>query len=110
MDRVYELCEREGGCLCMPWDILQQFAAKERPDESELQDILHALQADGYLDVILSDRKGEPVYVITLRPGGYTYRRESLQEKRNIAFRVGLAVAGAVLSFLVGLLLRVIFS
>lgn len=110
MDRVYELCEKEGSCLCAPWDILQQFSPKERPDEEQLEDILHALQADGYFDVILSERKGDAVYVITLRPVGYAYRRESLQVRRNIAFKVALAAAGAVFSFLVGLLLRVIFS
>ncbi len=110
MDRVFELCGEEGSCLCAPWDILQRFAARERPDEAQLEDILHALQADGYFDIIRSERKGDPMYVITLRSDGYSYRRESLQVRRSIAFKVALAVGGAVLSFLIGLLLRVLFS
>ena len=110
MDRVFELCAGEGSCLCAPWDILQQFSARERPDEAQLEGILHDLQADGYFDVIRSERRGDPVYVITLRAGGYSYCRESLQVRRSIAFRVALATGGAVLSFLVGLLLRALFS
>ena len=110
MDCVYALCEKEGSCLCSPWDIQRQFPAGVRPDESQLEDILRALQTDGYFDVILSSRKGERVYVITLRPVGCAYRRENLQQRRNIALKISLAAVCAALSFLVGLLLRSLVS
>ena len=110
MDIVYALCEEDGNCLCAPWDILQQFTPKDNFDEEKLERILQDLQSDGYLDVIRSDRKGELTYVITLRANGFSYRRESLQVKRNIYFKVLLTVGGAVASFLIGLLLRALFS
>lgn len=110
MDIVYELCADEGSCLCSPWDILRRFQAKENLDENKLEKILQDLQSDGYLDLIRSERKGDPVYVITLRSGGFSYRRESLQVKRNIYFKVALTVGGAIASFLIGLLLRALFS
>ena len=110
MDAVYELCEKEGSCLCSPWDILQRFGPNENIDENKLENILCGLESDGYFDLIRSECKGDPVYVITLRGDGFAYRRENLQLKRSVYFKIVLTVCGAVASFLIGLLLRALFS
>lgn len=110
MDILYSLCLEEGSCLCAPWDILQQFEGKENMDEGKLEKILLDLQSDGYVSVLHSDRRGEPMYVITMRAEGFAYRRENRRIKRDIYFKIALATGGAVLSFLVGVLLRTFFS
>ncbi|MBR7099637.1 MAG: hypothetical protein IKC91_00575 [Clostridia bacterium] len=110
MNAVYELCEGAGSCLCAPWDILARIEKKQRFDEATLEKILHDLQSDGYLDLIRSERKGDPVYVITLRANGYAYQRQNLFFKRNFYLKIAWTVGGAVLSFLIGLLLRSFFS
>ena len=61
-------------------------------------------------DLIASDRKGEKMYVITLHPNGIAYKRTAVQMRRNITFKVALSVAGAVITFVVGILLKIIFS
>lgn len=110
MDIVYGMCGEEGSCLCAPWDILRQFDAKEKFDENQVEKILCDLQSDGYISLIRSDRKGEPMYVLTLRANGISYRRENLQMKRSIFFKVTITLIGAVASFFVGMLLKMIFS
>lgn len=110
MDILYSLCEAEGSCLCAPWDILRQFQAKDDMDEAKLEKILSDLQSDGYVSVLHSDRKGEPMYVITMRAEGFAYRRENLRLRRDIYFKIALAAGGAILSFLIGMFLRAFFS
>jgi high-affinity Fe2+/Pb2+ permease len=109
MDIVYRLCGEEGSCLCAPWDILRQTSG-EKWDEKKVEKILCDLQSDGYIGVIRSDRKGEPMYVLTLRVNGLSYRRENLQIKRGIFLKAALCVLGAIASFFIGLLLKSIFS
>ena len=92
MRAVYELCGGKGCCLVSPYDLMSLLPAKR-----------------GYTAERV-DRKGERMYVITLHPNGEAYPRERLQMRRSIAFKIGLSVAGAVITFLVGLLLRLAFS
>lgn len=110
MDILYSLCGEEGSCLCAPWDLLRCFSPRENMNEERLEKILSDLQSDGYLNVLHSDRKGELMYVITLRAEGLSYRRENLRLKRDVYFKIVLAAGGAVLSFLIGALLRAFFS
>ncbi len=110
MDILYQFCGDSGTFLCAPWDILRHFSPKEKLDEDRLDKILRALEADGYLSLIRSDRRGEPMYVVTLRADQRSYRREKQQVRRDVIFKATLAVGGAVASFLVGLLLRALFS
>ena len=81
---------------------------KYTPEKVEA--ILRSLELDDYFDLIESDRKGERMFVITLHANGFAYKRTSLQMKRSIAFKIGLSVAGAVITFVVGLILKGIFS
>lgn len=109
MNIVCDLCGTGRTCLCSSWDFLHFFSPRERMDEGKLEKTLCDLQSDGYLDVVFSERKGERMYVLSLRGDVQAFRRESLQWKRNVCFRVAFAVGGAVLSFLVGMLLRLVF-
>ncbi len=110
MRAVYELCGGRESCLVSPYDILSVLPAKRRYTADKVDSILHSLELDDYFELLESDRKGEKVYVVTLRPNGLAYRRGSVQMRRTIAFRVALSVGGAVLTFLVGLILRSVFS
>lgn len=109
MDIVYRLCGEEGSCLCAPWDILRQ-TGREKWDENTVENILCDLQSDGYISMIRSDRKGEPMYVLSLRANGMAYRRENLQLKRSLVLKATLCVLGAVFSFFIGLILKSIFT
>ena len=110
MGAVFELCAGKGSCLVSPYDLLGALPSRRRYTAERLDAILHSLEQDGCFDLISSDRKGEKVYVITLRPNGRAFRRSGVQMRRAVAFRIALSVAGAVVTFVVGLILRAAFS
>ncbi len=110
MDYIYSRCKNTGNCLVSLQEVLVGVTNKKKVTESKLKDILFSLQQDDYFDIIYSDRQGESVMVITLHSKGKAYPREKIQNSRQIKFRILLAFTGAVLSFIVGKILYLIFT
>lgn len=110
MNAVFELSGGKERFLLLPCELSAALPSKEKFDEATLNRLLRSLALDGYFDIIESERKGEPVFVIEMREAGLSYRRSNDQRKRSILFRFAIAALGAVVTFLVGLLLRAIFS
>ena len=108
MRAVYALC-REGVCLVSPTELLARLPARGKWSQDSLEKVLTALSLDNYFDLLSSERKGEKMYVITLREGGRAYPRNAQQFRRDLFLKLGLAVASAVIAFLVGLILKWIF-
>ena len=109
MNAVYSLCCEKGICLISPAELLSLLPSKKRYDEAGLEKILGELALDDYFELLSSERKGEKMYVISLRSSGYAYKRCSLQRRRDIALRLAWAIASAVVAFFVGLILKRIF-
>lgn len=83
---------------------------KEKPSEEELKRALKALTAEDYIDVIYTDRRGEPFLYIALKKRGAGYKSELRENKNKLLFRLGLAVVSALVTFLAGRILYAIFS
>ena len=109
MNAVYELSSGKERFLVSPYELNAVLPAKGKYDEAVLGRVLRSLALDGYFELVESERKGEPVYVIHMREAGLSYRRQDYQRKRSILFRFAVAAAGAVVPFLVGVVLRLIF-
>ncbi len=109
MRAVYTLCVEKGICLISPAELLAVLPKRRKYTETQLESILSALAMDKYFELLSSERKGEKMYVISLRADGYAYPRCSLVERRGLALKLGWAIASAVIAFLVGLLLKRIF-
>ena len=110
MKAVYDMCDGKGSCLVSPLEIMSILPEKKGYAPEKIDAILRTLELDDYFDLIESERKGEKMYVITLHANGEAYDRTRLQVRRGIAFKIGLSVAGAVVTFVVGLILKSIFS
>ena len=109
MQAVYSLCREYGRGLVAPADLLKLLPKKEKCTEEKLEKILKALELDDYFEMISSDRKGEKMYVITLHPNGFAFKRSSVQMRRDLFFKVSWTILSAILAFLVGLLMKRIF-
>ena len=110
MSAVYDLCDGTESCLVSHLDIMSVLPAKRRYSQDRLEEILLNLKNDGYFDLILSERKGEKMYVINLKESGFTFKRQKNQRKRDIGFKIFLAFIGAVATFVFGLILRALFG
>ena len=109
MNAVYMLCHEKDVCLVAPSDLLSALPERKKYTETQLEEILHELALDDYFELLSSERKGEKMYVISLRTNGHAYKRCALQQKRSAAWKMLWAIASAVVAFLVGLLLKRIF-
>lgn len=109
MRAVYAQCQENGICLISPAELLALLPKRKKITETQLDAILSALAMDKYFELFSSERKGEKMYVISLRADGYAYPRCSLVERRGLVLKFGWAIASAVIAFLVGVLLKKIF-
>ena len=109
MNAVYTLCHEKGVCLISPAELMAVLPAKKYYTEETLEELLSQLALDDYFELLFSERKGEKMYVFSLRTKGQAYRRCFLQQRRDVAAKMLLAVVSAVVAFVVGLVLKRIF-
>ncbi len=110
MSAIYSLCDGTEGCLASSRDIFTVMPSKRHVSEENLENIIESLRCDGYFEVVTSDRKGEKVYVITLKERGFAYRRDAIQKQRDVTFKIFLAFIGACATFIFGFILRHLFG
>ena len=109
MGAVYELCNGKGVCLIAPNEILDLLSPRRRYTEEQVEKVLGELALDNYFDLLASERKGEKMYVISLKPNGYAFKRSSTQMRRDAVIKIAWAIASATVAFLVGWILKRIF-
>ena len=110
IEYVYSKCKQTGDCLISEQEILVEISHKIKLTSAKLKEILKVLSLEEYIDITYTDRRGEEVLVILLKPRGKAYPREKIQIKRQIKQKILLAIGGALLSFVVGKILLIIFS
>ena len=108
MRALTKMRKEKNSLLVSPLDLLVILGDKEF-NQTYLEKIIQDLCSDGYFDLVYSDRRGEKVYCITFLQKGQAYNRNQLIIRRNLAFRLGLSVVLAIVSFLIGLVLKAIF-
>ena len=96
-------------CLIAPAEILALLSPRKKYTEEEVEKVLGELALDDYFELLSSERKGEKMYVISLKPNGCAFKRSFAQLKRDALLKIFWAVASAVVAFLVGLILKRIF-
>ena len=110
MAAIFTLSQGKERFLVSPYEIFNMLPEKSRLDEEKLERVLRSLELDGFLEFILSDRKGEKTYCIHMREAGLAFRRQDIQRRRDLVIRLLLAAVCGLLSTAIGLLLKVILS
>lgn len=95
--------------LISPADLLKM-AGVDAITLSELDRVMKDLSVDGYFDLVYSDRRGETVYCVSLTEKGKGYQRNAKLIKRNLLYRLIVTIGFAFLSFIIGLLLKAVFT
>ena len=109
MNAVYTLCHEKGVSLISPTELLALLPPRKKWTEERLERVLGELALDDYFELLSSERKGEKMYVISLRANGYAFKRCSAQMRRDAAVKIFWAVTSAIVAFLVGVILKRIF-
>lgn len=110
MNAVFALCDGENGCLVSPLDIMSIMPTDKSNSTERVENALDALQMGGYVDVITSERRGERMYVISLKADGMEKIRSAKRRRRDIAYKIFLAFIGAFATFIFTLLIKAIFK
>lgn len=109
MNYIYEKCLNRDSALISPTDFQTALLDKYDLTNIEIDQILNGLVLDSYIDVINSDKKGKLVYCISLKQKGISYKRDRDQKKKTAIFLLTRTVILAVISFIVGIILKAIF-
>ncbi len=109
MNAVYTLSGGRDRFLATP-DEVRALLPPKFSDESALERCLSALELDGYFTLVSSERKGEKTYVVHMSAKGSSFRRESARRRRALVMRIAATVALAVLSALLGVVLKKLFA
>ena len=108
MSVLFSECKERSALLITPVDLIKIIGDKTL-SQTRLEKIMKDLFMDGYFDLVYSDRHGETVYCVTLTEKGKGYMRKRKITKRNIIFRIFFTVGLALLSFVIGLILKAVF-
>lgn len=108
MEIIFDKCGLNGACIVSEEEIKLKLKDK-KINSSKIKSTLNSLSLDKYFDLYLCDRRGEEVFCINLLGKGYSFKRESEQEKRIFIYKILLAVITGTVTYLVGKLLFWIF-
>ena len=103
MEHIYALCKGDGKSLISAADFLRLFP------EKKYEKIFEDLKEDDYAEALFSHRKGEKMYLFTLRAKGFCFPREKENKRRDKTLLVFRSVVSAIVAFLVGFILRRLF-
>ncbi|MBQ3494288.1 MAG: hypothetical protein IJA69_02625 [Clostridia bacterium] len=110
MSYLSEVCKTKRTYLILSTDIAQFVSQKCIISLGELDDIMIGLEKDNYIDFVVSDGKKGYYYCVSLKNKGITYKKDIKKEKQQIALLLVRTLVLAVVSFVMGLLLKAIFG
>lgn len=110
MNAVYCLCDGGDGCLISAVDVMNILPLKRGYTTERVEQTLDELKREGYLDIISSERKGEKMFVISLKDSGLAYKSDKLKRRREMLYRLLTAFVGAFATFVFGLIIKAIFK
>lgn len=110
MEYVYQRCQDKKSCLISPREIISFAADKYVIYPEELEKIMSNLSYDNYIELFKSDKKGSPVFCVSLKMKGEGFHRELTNIKRNFWLLLGRSCLFAALGAIIGVIVRLILK
>ncbi len=110
---MHYILQQSGGkstCLLSPLDVKHALDPKYSTNDIEVQAILDGLSQENYINLVNSDKNGELIYCITILPKGKAFHREQSNVKKTWSIAIFRTIILAILSFIIGIILKSIFS
>jgi len=93
-----------------PKEILSSILPKYELTAKQLEAAMKNIALDGYIEMQHSDKKGNLVYVVTLKQKGEAYQREKDERRakkmRSIGWKLMLTVLGVAVAWILQHLIR----
>ena len=110
MSYLFDKCADKSSHLLLAEEIVAFVSSKKQAlSLSELDEIMQILQKDNYIDFVASDSKNGSTYCVSLKSKGYFFKKDLQKEKKQTRMLIYRTIGLAVLSFLVGIILKAIF-
>lgn len=107
---LLEICPNKRSYLVLAEQIAEFVSKKYLISTTELDDIMITLAKDNYIDFVVSDSKNGYYYCITLKNKALTLKRDLKKQKQEFLLLLLRTFGFAVLSFVVGIILKTIFN
>ena len=112
MEVIFSTCDKKGACLVSLNDIVEKtnsklkfklniFAKQSKLSQNEILEIINNIALDNYFEFLQTEKKGELMYLFTLKEKGIAFKRELVNERRVFYYRIYLAAAGAIVAGLI---------
>lgn len=106
MKVIYDKAVDRRAAILTEEDIMDALPKKSGITPCDMREIVRQLAMDNYFELIHSEKKGQPVMVITLTRNGEAFERELTQQKRNIRQKLAITVICAIITAVVGIIIR----
>ena len=104
------MCPKKRTCLVSPSEIAGALSKKFVLSVSEIDEIMSELSNENYIDFVVSESKMGYYYCVTLKKKGQTFEVDSRRQKKNFGLLVLRSLFLATVSFIFGLVLKMIFK
>lgn len=108
MQYIFDKCSGKESVLISPDELANLLKPKYDLTNPEIKVLVDNLVLEGLITMILSDKKGKPIYCISLDKKGESYERDRRNEKQTLIKLIIRTILLAVLSTLVGIILKLI--
>jgi len=109
LNYIFNKCTEKESVLITPEELQNELNPKYNVNLQEVSELVNGLVLDNYITMILSDKKGKPIYCISLNKKGESYLRDQQAARKNLMNLIVRTVLLAILSTAVGLVLKAIF-
>lgn len=114
MSYIFEKCKGENKGIFTPKELLSALMPKYEITAKQLDVVMSNLALDDYIECEKRDKDGKIYFLVSLTMRGAAFDREKQSLKRqriqSIMWKLGLTVGGAVLAFILGIVLNRIFG
>ena len=107
MQIIYDkMSESQKAVIITEDEIFCKLPKKAKIDLGNMRNILQQLAIDEYFELIHSEKKGEPVMVITLKKKGIAFERSLVQQKRKLGQKLAITVVCAIITALISVIIK----
>ncbi|MEG1612838.1 MAG: hypothetical protein RR357_01595 [Clostridia bacterium] len=100
----------EAICLVKPLDVFKALPYDLDYTPDELEPMMKGLQLDDYFDFIVTDKKGDLIYCVTMHQKGLSFARVERAWRKSLLNRILITAAMGIVSGTVVFLVKLLLS